>query len=157
MAVERVRVFNQRLVDAPADKVWEYLIDWAGTRRQRRAGGMGDLTLSKLVLEGGEHDIPRTRVMEFGAFGEVRETLLHQDDAAMHLYYNIEGTGPHGIRNYLATTDVDAVGENRCQITITARFDIDEGADLVKAKALIDFAHNQAVIAAVRAFLALPA
>lgn len=154
MSFERVRVINQRLVDAPADKVWAYLTDWAGTRRSRRAGGMGELTLSKIVLEGEENAIPRTRVMEFGAFGVVRETLLHQDDAAMHLYYNIEGTGPHGIRNYLATTDVDAVGDNRCQVTITARFDIEEGAELVKAKALIDFAHNQAVIGTLRAYFA---
>jgi hypothetical protein len=80
------------------------------------------------------------------------ESSVHQDDAAMHLYYNIEGTGPHGIRNYLATTDVDAMCEHRCQISITARFDLAESDDLVKAKGLIDFAHNQAVIGSMRAY-----
>jgi hypothetical protein len=151
----RARVFNQGMVEAPADKVWGYLTDWAGSRRQRPpgGGGMGDLTLAKVTLEGGQDDIPRTRAMEFGPFGVVRETLLRQDDAAMHIYYNIEGTGPHGIRNYLATTDIDAVAENRSQVTIMARFDV-AASELVKAKSLIDFAHNQGVIEAMRAFFA---
>jgi hypothetical protein len=113
---------------------------------------MGDLTLAQITLEGAEDAIPRTRIMQFGAFGIVRETLLYQDDAAMHLYYNIEGVGPHGIRNYLATTDIDALGEHRCQITITSRFDLAATDDLVKAKGLIDFAHNQAVIGSMRAY-----
>jgi len=154
MAIHRARIFNQGVVEVSADKAWAYLTDWAGSKRQRRAGGMGELTLAQIVLEGGEDEIPRTRVMEFGAFGVVRETLLRQDDAAMHLYYNIEGVGPHGIRNYLATTDVDALSEHRCQITITARFDLESADELVKAKGLIDFAHNQAVIGSMRAYFA---
>ena len=153
--IVRARIFNQGFVDASAESVWAYLTDWAGERRQRRPNtAMGDLALSKISLEGGIADIPRTRVMDFGAFGVVRETLLYQDDVAMHLYYNIEGTGPHGIRNYLATTDVDPVGDNLCQVTITARFDLAAGQELVKAKSLIDFAHNQAVIGGLRAFFA---
>jgi hypothetical protein len=152
MTFHRVRIFNQGVVEVSADRAWAYLTDWAGSKRQRRAGGMGDLTLAQITLEGAEDAIPRTRIMQFGAFGIVREKLLHQDDAAMHLYYNIEGTGPHGIRNYLATTDVDAMCEHRCQISITARFDLAESDDLVKAKGLIDFAHNQAVIGSMRAY-----
>jgi hypothetical protein len=157
MAVQRVRVFNQGLVEVSADKAWAYLTDWAGTKRQRRSTGMGELALAQIKLEGSEDQIPRTRVMEFGAFGIVRETLLRQDDAAMHIYYNIEGVGPHGIKNYLATTDIDALSETRCQVTITARFDLDSADDLIKAKALIDFAHNQAVIAGMRAYFAAQA
>ena len=153
MSVQRVRIINQSLVDVPAEKAWEYLIDWSGTKRKARVGQLGELTLSSIKLEGGQDQIPRTRVMEF-AFGVVRETLLHQDNEAMHLYYNIEGTGPNGLRNYLATTDVDPAGPSRCQITITARFDLDDRADVAKAKALIDFAHNQGVIAAIARYYA---
>jgi hypothetical protein len=145
MSVERVRVFNQSFLPVSAEKAWAYLCDWAGTNRQR-IGGLGELTLAKIELEGGIDDIPRTRAMEFGAFGVVRETLLYQNHEDRHLYYNMEGVGPHGIRNYLATTDIDEAGEERCQITIAARFDLDEGADVAKVKALIDFAHNQGVI-----------
>jgi hypothetical protein len=153
---ERVRTINQSLIDQSAEKVWSYLTDWAGSRRQR-AGGMGQLTVAKISLEGEIDQIPRTRVLEFGAFGTVRETLLRQDDSAMHLYYIIEGTGPLGIRNYLATTDVDPVGPDRCQVTITARFDLERGGDVVKAKGLIDFAHNDAVIGAIRRYYAISA
>jgi hypothetical protein len=73
----------------------------------------------------------------------------------MHLYYCIEGIGPHGIRNYLATTDVDAIGEDYCQVTITARFDVGPDGDLVAGKALIDIAHNRSVIGGIRSYLGL--
>ena len=91
--------------------------------------------------------------MQFGAFGTVRETLLYQNDDAMHLYYNIEGIGPQGVKNYLATTDVDAISPASSQVTITARFDLDAGADVVKAKSIIDLAHNHGVIGALRRYL----
>lgn len=151
--MERVRIINQSFVPVSAEKAWEYLTDWAGSNRQR-GSGMGDLTLASITLEGAMTDIPRTRVMEFGAFGVIRETLLHQDDHAMHIYYNIEGVGPHGVRNYLATTDVDPVDSENCQITITARFDLENGADVAKAKNVIDFAHNQGVFGAMTRYYA---
>jgi hypothetical protein len=151
--MQRVRIFNQGVVEAPAGKVWEWLTDWAGTRRIRRPTDMGDLSLAKIELIGEHGQIPRAREMQFGAFGKVRETLLYQNDAAMHLYYNIEGTGPHGVKNYLATTDVDPISPVSSQVTITARFDLDPDADVAKAKAIIDFAHNTAVIGALRRYL----
>lgn len=151
MTVERVHIFNQALILVSAENAWAYLCDWAGSNRQR-VGGLGELTLAKIDLVGGMTDIPRTRVMEFGAYGAVRETLLYQDDEAMHLYYNIEGVGPNGVRNYLATTDVDPVGPEACQVTITARFDLERGGDVAKAKALIDFAHNQGVFGSIRRY-----
>ncbi|MGO9934706.1 MAG: SRPBCC family protein [Steroidobacteraceae bacterium] len=151
--MQRVRVFNQALVQAPAAKVWEWLTDWAGSHRQRRPDGMGELTLAKIALIGVHGQIPRAREMHFGAFGLVRETLLYQNDEAMHLYYNIEGTGPCGVKNYLATTDVDAICETVAQVTISARFDLDAKADVVKAKSVIDFAHNEAVIGSIRRYL----
>jgi len=151
--MQRVRVFNQALVQAPAAKVWEWLIDWAGTNRARRPDGMGELTLAKIELIGVHGQVPRAREMQFGAFGLVRETLLYQNDAAMHLYYNIEGTGPCGVENYLATTEVDAISEMVAQITINARFDLAPKADVVKAKSIIDFAHNEAVIGSIRRYL----
>jgi hypothetical protein len=150
--MQRVRIINQGTVEAPASKVWEWLTDWAGTRRQRRPADMGELTLAKIELIGEHDQIPRAREMQFGAFGTVRETLLYQNDDAMHLYYNIEGIGPHGVKNYLAKTDVDAISLTASQVTIAARFDLDADADVVKAKAIIDFAHH-AVIGALRRYL----
>lgn len=152
-AIQRVRVFNQGRVEAPAAKVWAWLTDWAGTKRGTQAGGAGATSFSGITLIGGEDEIPRTRVFEFPNLGEVRETLRGQDDAAMHLYYTIDGDGPLGMRNYLATTDVDPVSDTACMVTITARFDLAPGADVVAAKTLIDNAHMNAVIATLRKVL----
>lgn len=151
--MQRVRIYNRGIIQAPAAAVWEWLTDWAGTRRTRRPSDLGDLTLAKIDLIGEHGQIPRAREIQFGAFGTVRETLLYQNDDAMHLYYNIEGTGPCGVKNYLATTEVDAVSPISSQVTITARFDLDAGVDVVKAKSIIDLAHNNAVIGALRRYL----
>ena len=151
--MQRVRIYNRGIIQAPAAAVWEWLTDWAGTRRTRRPSDLGELTLAKIDLIGEHGQIPRAREIQFGAFGTVRETLLYQNDDAMHLYYNIEGTGPCGVKNYLATTEVDAVSPISSQVTITARFDLDAGVDVVKAKSIIDLAHNNAVIGALRRYL----
>lgn len=159
MAFQRVRVFNQGLVQAPAAKAWDWLTDWAGTRRARSAAaaagsGSGALAFTGIQLIGGENDVPRTRVIAFPQLGEVRETVRGQCDETMHLYYTIDGEGPLGIRNYLATTDIDAVSATACLVTITARFDLAPDADVVKAKGLVDNAHNQVVIGGLRRFFA---
>jgi hypothetical protein len=157
VSVQRVRVFNQGLVAAPAASAWEWLIDWAGTRRARNAAAStatGALAFSGIRLIGGEDEVPRTRVIDFPQLGEVRETVRGQCSETMHLYYTIDGDGPLGIRNYLATTDIDAVGPASCLVTITARFDLAPGADIVKAKGLIDNAHNMVVIGGMRRALA---
>ena len=152
-ALQRVRVFNQGRVNAPASEAWRWLTDWAGTRRLRSHPG-GELEFAKIELIGAEDEIPRTRVIEFPTLGVVRETLLYQSDAAMHLYYRIDGEGPLGILNYLATTDIDPLSDSGCLVTITARFDLAPDADILRAKGLIDAAHNQAVIAGMRRYFA---
>jgi len=151
---QRVRVINQQIVDVSAAKAWEWLTDWAGTKRSRRTSTSGDLALLKIVLHGDPDKTPRAREMEFGPFGTIRETLLYQSDEFRHLYYNIEGAGPYGIRNYLATTDIDEISDDSCQITITARFDVPPATDLLKAQALINQAHNDSVIGGIRRYYA---
>lgn len=151
---QRARIFNQGLVHAEAGVVWEFFTDWAGTKRGAKGsrGGDSPLAFSKVDLIGREDEVPRTRVFHFTALPTVRETLLYQNDDAMHLYYNIEGIGPLGLVNYLATTEVDPLGETLSQVTITARFDVAATEDIVPIKGLINLAHNS-VIAAARAYL----
>ncbi len=144
----RGRIFNQAVVNAPASDVWGVITDWAGTDKLRRPDvDPGPLKVKSVDLIGDPNGTPRTRVFQFeGDFGEVRETLFHQCDEMRHLYYNIEGTGPLGIRNYLATTDVDELSSGVSQITITARFDVPENVDIVKAKTVINAAHMGVIL-----------
>jgi len=144
MRFRRARIFNQDLVFAPAEKAWDILTDWHNTHRLRtEESGSGPLSVDRVELEGEPDKVPRTRVFYFSDenMPVVRETLFLQDDEAMHFYYNIEGTGPAGLRNYLATTDVDPLGDNLCQVTITARFDLSEDLNMLAAKQIINTAH----------------
>ncbi len=97
-------------------------------------------------------EVPRTRVLVIDGLGTLRETVLHQSDETRHLVYNIEGVAPFGIRNYLATTDVDVVDATSSLVTITARFDVPESQDVTEAKGFIDGAHNRSVIGGMRTY-----
>ena len=144
MHFRRARIFNQDIVRAPAEQVWDVLTDWHSTHRLRTPeSASGSFSVEKVELEGQPDKTPRTRVFYFNdeRMGIVRETLFHQDDKAMHFYYNIEGIGPAGVRNYLATTDVDKISDVECQVTITARFDLPSELNMLTAKSVINAAH----------------
>lgn len=145
MTYKRAKIFNQIFVSAPAEDAWDILTDWHRVERFRTVdSSSGSLAVERVELVGEEDSVPRTRVFHFKAEGMpvVGETLLHQDDETMHLYYNIEGIGPVGIRNYLAITDVDKISDDLCQVTTTARFDLPEDGDMIMAKNVINTAHN---------------
>ena len=145
MAYKRARIINQAYVSGPAELAWDILTDWHRMERLRtEQSSESALAVDRIELEGREGEVPRTRVFYWKdkSLPRVKETLLYQDDDAMHFYYNIEDIGPAGIRNYLATTDVDRISDDLCQVTITARFDLDECADIVAAKNIINAAHN---------------
>lgn len=124
-------------VDAPADDYWAMLTDWAGTLKWMRVEGR-PAPLARVELKAG-HELgkfPCTRVVTLdvsalppnSGFPEaVEETLLHADPVAKYLYYNVEGEGPHGMRNFLSTIAVDDLGDGRSKITCFARFDLPEG------------------------------
>ena len=144
MNFRRARIFNQDIVKAPAKQVWDVLTDWHNTHRLRTGeSASGPFSVLKVELEGEPGKTPRTRVFHFKdeSMGIVRETLFHQDDEAMHFYYNIEGIGPACVRNYLATTDVDPLSDSACQVTITARFDLAGDRQMLRAKNIINAAH----------------
>jgi hypothetical protein len=146
MLYRRVKIINQEIIAAPADKVWAALTLWGGAARASAAleGGFppNPLGVIGIDFDGTEGVTPRTRILRFSSGLVMRETLLHQDDEARHIYYNIEGIGAHSIRNYLATTDVDEIADNACQIAISARFDIPSDGDVIQAKSFIDIAHS---------------
>ena len=143
MSFRRARIINQDIVRAPAEQVWDVLTDWHNTHRLRTNEPPGPFSVDRVELDGQPDRTPRTRVFHFKdeRMGIVRETLLRQDDEALHYYYNIEGIGPAGVRNYLATTDVDPISDRECQVTITARFDLADDMEMLRAKNIINAAH----------------
>ena len=145
MGFQRAKILNQAFISGPAEDAWDILTDWHRVERFRTSeSSSSSLAVDRVELVGAEDEVPRTRVFHFKAEGMpvVGETLLHQDDEAMHLYYNIEGVGPAGVRNYLAITDVDPISDDRCQVTTTARFDLPQDGDMIMAKNIINTAHN---------------
>ncbi len=151
----RARIFNQAIINASAEEVWSVLIDWGGIEKlERKDIDPGVFKLDRVELIGDPKRTPRTRVIHFASsMAPIREILLNQDDRLMHLSYCMDGEGPMGMHNYLATTDVDRISPELSQVTVTARFDIPSSKDVVGAKAVIDGAHIGAVISNIEHYL----
>jgi Polyketide cyclase / dehydrase and lipid transport len=84
----------------------------------------------------------------------VPETLLHFDDEARFIYYNMESAGPlpFGMRNYLATTTVDALDAGHCRVTCSGRFDLPEGVPPEVVKGFIENVYD-GIIGGIEAYL----
>lgn len=132
-------------VDVAADDYWKLLLDWPAILDWMRADGR-PVPLVKVELADGHEigQVPCTRNCWFDvtqlppgiAIPEcVPETLLHVDPVTRFIYYNMEGEGPFGMRNYLATTEVDELDAHRSRVTCSGRFDLpdDAPADLVRS------------------------
>jgi hypothetical protein len=145
MTYARVRPSASDVVDAAASDYWEILTDWPAILSWMRIEDGQPVPLVKVELEPGHAvgELPCTRNCYFDtsalppgvAIPEcVPETLLHCDPVARLIYYNMEGEGPFGLRNYLATTEVDELGPDSTRVTCSGRFDLPEDApaDLVK-------------------------
>lgn len=140
----RVRAGLSDEVDAPADAIWQLLLNWPAILDWMRVEGR-PVPLIEVTLKPGHEvgKLPCSRLCRFDISSlpagvvipdVVPETLLHVDPVARFIYYNMEGEGPFGLRNYLATTEVDDLGNGRSRVTCSGRFDLPEGApaDLVK-------------------------
>lgn len=150
--LHRIRIVNSCIIALSADAMWSCLTDWGLQQLVPvPAGYRNPLGITGIELIGEAWKVPRTRVLRFKNLPEIRETLLYQNDADRHLYYNIEGDGPFGIRNYLATTEIDALAPDLSQISINARFDLVPDADVAAAKAFIDSAHINGVFGRMKA------
>jgi hypothetical protein len=141
---QRVKAELSDEVPVSVEAYWKVLLDWPGILKWMRVDGR-PVPLSKVELKPGHvlGKLPCTRNCYFDVSGLppgvvipecVPETLLHVDPVAHFIYYNMEGEGPFGLRNYLATTTVDSLGPERSRVTCSGRFDLPEGvpADMLK-------------------------
>lgn len=150
-AFNRVQTFRSAELDVPAEHFWRELLNWPAIMSWwPKENAPAPLTHVD-IREGHELGVlPLTRECYFDASQLppgidpallpqcVPETLLYVDHTARTLYYNMEGVGPFGLRNYLAFTDVDDLGENRCRVTCRGRFDLPEGAPDALVKGFIE-------------------
>jgi hypothetical protein len=148
MKFNRVRAGFSNEVVVSANDYWEVLLDWQGILKWMPTEG-SPVPLVKVELAPGHvaGKLPCTRNCFFDLSGLppgivipecVPETLLHVDPVARTIYYNMEGVGPFGMRNYLATTEVDEVGPHRTRVTCSGRFDVPEGAPVDVVKSVIE-------------------
>lgn len=140
-AYSRVQTFKGAELDVDADAFWDVLLDWP-TIMTWWPTENPPAPLIRVDLRAGHRNgvLPVTRECYFDSSQLppgidpsllpdcVPETLLHADDVARMIYYNMEGVGPFGMRNYLAFTEVDDLGGGRSRVTCRGRFDLPEAA-----------------------------
>lgn len=149
---QRVRTYASDEVEAGADDYWRMLTDWPTVADWMRVEGRPVPLIASPLKEGHELGrLPCTRLATFDVAAlppgvdipEIaEETLLHADPVARFLYYNIEGIGPFGMRNYLAITEVDELGPNRIRVTCSGRFDLPPEAPAELVKTVIESVYD---------------
>jgi hypothetical protein len=152
---QRVNAHASDEVDADAGDYWDLLLNWPAILDWMRVEGR-PVPLVKVELADGHRvgRLPCTRNCWFDVSQLppgvvipecVPETLLHADPVARFIYYNMEGEGPFGLRNYLATTEVDDLGPNRSRVTCTGRFDVPAGAPAELVKGVIESVYDSII------------
>ena len=160
-ALTRVKTFRSFEIPVAAPDYWAMLLDWAAIMKWMPKVNP-PAPLLKVETKPGHSlgRLPCTRDCYFDPSGVpagmdpesipkcVGETLLYVDDAARFIYYNIDpaGQSPFGLRNYLATTEVDELGPTRTRVTCSGRFDIPVDAPAEMCKALIEGVYEFGII-----------
>jgi uncharacterized protein YndB with AHSA1/START domain len=120
----------ERLVDAPAEQVWDAIRDLGALHTRLVPGFVVDT-----VLEDG------ARRVTFGNGMTVREVVVDIDDARRRFAYSVRA---EGFEHHNASNEVIGGGEGRCRFVWTADFLPDslaatvgqmmgQGADILKA------------------------
>ena len=127
MKFTRLHLTHEADICASAEDAWDLLLDWAGLLRWWPEDAPFKIEQCDLVGEHGR--VPRTREVHPGGGLVVPETLLVQDDEAKRIYYNMGQNPVINVRNYLATTTVDATGPDTCHMIFSSHSDVDENTD----------------------------
>jgi hypothetical protein len=147
----RGSAFTSGEVDVSADDFFTMLRDWPAVMKwaakENPPAPLVDTTLKK------GHNVsvlPCTRVCHMdtstGFPPTFEETLLHADSAARRIYYNVEGVAAGGMRNYLATTFVDAIAPKRSRVTCSSTFDVPDEESARNVKAFLEGVYDRSVI-----------
>lgn len=149
----RGSAYRSAEVSVSADEFWKVLRDWGAVMKWAPpldADPPAPVSGCELREGHSVDQLPCTRLVYLESDGSyppfLEETLLYADEEAKFIYYNVEGVGVAGMRNYLATTTVDEVGPDRCRITCSSRFDVPEGGPVQMITDFLEAVYDRSVI-----------
>jgi hypothetical protein len=132
---QRAQVQFRAEIPASAGDAWDLLTDWAGILRWWQKPGPVEIV--DVALVGTPDGLPRARRITAAGAPVALETLLKADPAARRIYYDLADGGIPFIRNYLATTTIDAAGDDACIMEFASTFDVAGSDDAAFARAII--------------------
>ena len=152
--LKRGSVSVSKEVSVSAEEFWTMLRDWPGVKKWHPP--VDDPPFIGATLKEG-HDsrtLPCTRLMHFkgpdATSVAFEETLLHADAEAKRIYYSFDGFRDR-MRNYMASTTVDDLGNGRAYVTCSSNFDIPEGASVEDNQAFLAAIYENLVIKGIEA------
>ena len=123
------KISVKKKINAPANKVWEFVSNWGGT--DKWIPGVGPVT-----VRGSGVGSTRSADLapETGFPGRISERLETYDDELLSFSYCVVGENPIPITEYLAAMTVIPLSDNSCEIVweSTWKAELDE-AELVTA------------------------
>lgn len=151
-------------VDVPADAFFAALIVWDGAREWKSA----PLPLARCELFPGHRNgqVPCTRLvypdfanLPAGTSPEMvpefmSETILQLDPETRFILYRLDGEGPMGMRNYIATTEVNDIGNGRALVICTGRADMPADVPAAAMQGLLETTYEHGVIAGTLDYIA---
>lgn len=111
----------ERIIEAPATAVWT-LLRWENVAALA-AGGF----FASAEYEGQPNRPGAIRRLAFDDAPPLVERLETLDDSGMHYTYRILEPGPMPVISYEGGVTVASLGEERCKVTLEARFEAVQG------------------------------
>lgn len=121
------------VIDAPVERVWALLDDFANWHRWVAR-------LESTVMADDQHQAPvgSTRIIGLGGGNSIRERLIHKDVVARRVSYTFDGPQPYPVRRYVGTVHVEPVTTTGQTYAVwSGDFDSD-AADEARAAAMFE-------------------
>lgn len=152
----RLRARYEMDVDVSADTFFGALTTWESAGEWKSA----PLPLARVNLFPGHSSgrVPCTRLcypdlekLPPGTSAEmlpefISETLIQIDTETRFILYRIDGEAPMGMRNYVATTEVDDLGDGRARVICEGRGDLPADIPIDAIRALLETTYRLGVI-----------
>jgi uncharacterized protein YndB with AHSA1/START domain len=151
----RMTAAKEGEIDAPAGEVWELLTDFAGILRWWPQDDSSPIGIERVTLIGKHGNVPRSREI-LVAGGTATEELYLEDEKALRIYYDMKDGGIPNVFNYLATTTIDRLPENRSLMSFSSHYDIPADADVVFYRQRVEAVYDS-IMDGFRRFFATPA